>query len=102
MTKIPIRIIIHQLCAAKKDDMNANFIIMIVGVIFMMIGIFRFTLFKNRFTKSYNILGFTFSAEMISILLFVIGSIFLLLFLVNEIQPLFYKGRELQRKIQGG
>jgi hypothetical protein len=70
-------------------------IYLVIGVIFMMFGLFRFTIYRNHFKKSFIIMGFTFTPEIVSILLFVIGLVLVLLFLVNFIQPLFYQGRDL-------
>ena len=68
----------------------------------MVFGIFRFTVYRRSFTRPLNIAGFNFSPELISIILFAIGFAFILLFMVNEVQPEFYRGRDMQRKIYGG
>ena len=68
----------------------------------MVLGIFRFTVYRRSFTKPLNIAGFSLSPDMISIILFAIGFAFIMLFMVNEVQPEFYKGRDMQRKIYGG
>jgi hypothetical protein len=68
----------------------------------MVLGIFRFTIYKRNFTKPLNIAGFQLSPDMISIILFAIGFALILLFVVNEVQPEFYKGRDSQPKIYGG
>ena len=62
----------------------------------MTIGIFRFTLYRRYFVKPYRIAGINFSADMISIIFFVTGFALILLFAINEIQPLFYRGRDLR------
>lgn len=76
--------------------MGTNLVYLIIGATLMMLGIFRFTFYKRRFTRPLRVAGFTLSPDMISLILFAAGFAFIILFAVNEIQPLFYRGRDMR------
>lgn len=78
-----------------------SFILLVVGILLTIYAIMRFTAYKNKFTQPIVVLGFTLSAEVVTLLYFIIGLTMMILFMVTEIQPLFYKGRELQYNIRG-
>jgi hypothetical protein len=78
-----------------------NFILLGLGAALTIYAIMRFTGLKHRFTQPTVVLGFSLSAETVTLLYFILGLTMVILFLVTEIQPLFYKGRELQYNIRG-
>jgi hypothetical protein len=85
-----------QLCGANNFlKMILSIIELIIGATFMMLGLFRFTVYRRNFNKPFIIGGITIDADVISVAFFVIGLVLVLLFLVNTLQPLFYKGRDL-------
>jgi hypothetical protein len=62
----------------------------------MVIGIFRFTIYRRMFTKPLRFAGLSVSADAVSVVLFAVGFLLVLMFVVQEIQPLYYKGRDMR------
>ena len=89
-----------QICFNKSNSFLAvqSLIYLITGAVLMTIGIFRFTFYRRQFTRPLRVAGFSLSPDAVSILFFVVGFALILLFAVNEIQPLFYKGRDLRHE----
>lgn len=78
-----------------------SFVLLGLGTLITIYAILRFTSLKHKFNQPTQILGITLSAEAVTLIYFALGLTMIILFLVTEIQPLFYKGRELQYNIRG-
>lgn len=73
-----------------------SFLILGLGLLLTIYSIARFTSHKDKSAEPVVIFGFTIKAEMVSLIYFMIGVALIVLFLIVKIQPLFYKGRDLQ------
>lgn len=72
-----------------------------LGIIITIYAILRFTAFKEKYTQPTQLFGISLSAEVVTLIFFALGLTMIVLFMVTEIQPLFYKGRDLQYNIRG-
>jgi len=78
-----------------------NIVLLLLGFFLTIYAILRFTSLRHRFTQPTAVFGVTFSAETITLFYFLVGLTMMILFMVHEVQPLFYNGRELQYNIRG-
>jgi hypothetical protein len=66
-----------------------TFFFLIAGIVIALFGIIKYITLSQREAKDYTLLGFKVSEELLWILTFVTGFIFMLVFVIEKLGPHF-------------